>query len=84
MAEHARWERSAPLVEFGERVRRRREQLGVSQEGLGEMAGLHRTYIGGIERGERNPSLINIARLLAVLEVEPNTLLKDLPRGDGR
>lgn len=75
----SRWEKSATLVQFGQRVKRRREELGVSQRTLGEMAGLHRTYVGDIERGKRNPSLINILCLLDALDIEPGRLLDGLP-----
>ena len=55
------------LEAFGRRVRYLRMSLGVSQEALAERAGLHRTYIGAVERGEKNISLINIARLASAL-----------------
>jgi transcriptional regulator with XRE-family HTH domain len=58
-------------VDFGERLRALREARGYSQEQLGEMARLHRTYIGGIERGERNVSLLNIWRIADALGVAP-------------
>ncbi len=48
---------------FGSRVRELRAKLGLSQEKFADRCGLHRTYMGGIERGERNPSLVNIARI---------------------
>lgn len=48
------------LTKFGERIRTLRKQRNWSQEKLAEETGFHRTYIGMIERGERNPSLINI------------------------
>jgi transcriptional regulator with XRE-family HTH domain len=60
---------------FGENVRKRRRKLGLSQEELADRAELHRTYIGSIERGERNVSLENIVRLAAALEVKPAALL---------
>ena len=54
---------------FGRRVRELRHARGFSQEGLAERAGLHWTYVGGIERGERNPALENINRLAKALGV---------------
>lgn len=56
-------------VQFGDRVRELRLKKGVSQEALADLAGLHRTYLGGIERGERNPSLVNIGRIAEALDV---------------
>lgn len=60
---------------FGARVRRAREALGISQEELADAAGLHRTYVGSLERGERNVSLINILKLARALDVTPGQLL---------
>ncbi len=61
--------------EVGRRVRRLREKAGLSQEELGFKSGLHRNYIGGIERGERNVAVINIAKLAKALGVRPRDLL---------
>lgn len=52
-----------PRIELGKRIRHLRQLHGWSQETLGERAGLHPTYIGGIERGERNVSLVNLGKL---------------------
>ena len=60
---------------FGSAVRSRRLELGFSQEGLAERSGLHRTYIGGIERGERNICLANILRLAKALQLSPSELM---------
>lgn len=49
-----------------------RQAAGLSQEGLAHRAGMDRTYMGGIERGERNPSLENIWRLADALGVDPS------------
>ena len=54
---------------FGERVRKLRQSKGWSQEDLAFKAGMHRTCLGGIERGERNPSLRNIAAIAKALGV---------------
>lgn len=48
------------LIQFGSRIRELRKDKGLSQEQLAELTGFHRTYIGMVERGERNPALINI------------------------
>jgi transcriptional regulator with XRE-family HTH domain len=56
-------------VRFGKRVRAIREQKDISQEKLGELAGLHRTYVSTLERGLRNVSLVNIEKLAKALGV---------------
>jgi len=54
---------------LGDRVRELRQTRGISQEDLAFKSGMHRTYLGGIERGERNPTLKNIAKLAKALGV---------------
>ncbi len=54
---------------FGKRVRELRQARGISQEDLADLAGMHRTYLGGIERGERNPCLRNISAIAEALGV---------------
>ncbi len=67
-------------AKFGKRLRELRTVKGYSQEQLAEMATLHWTYIGGIERGERNPTLINIERLARALNISlPELLSFDKP-----
>jgi len=66
------------LRKFGTQVRKLREDRGLSQEKLAELSGLHRTYIGGIERGERNVALLNILRLAKALRVQASDLLKGI------
>lgn len=66
-----------PLKKFGEHVRVLREQLGVSQEALAAEAGIHRTYMGGVERGERNICLKNIVRLAKALGVPTRELFSE-------
>jgi transcriptional regulator with XRE-family HTH domain len=56
-------------VRFGKAVRHRRARLGVSQEEFADLCGLDRTYVGGIERGERNVSLLNIERLAKAFRI---------------
>jgi transcriptional regulator with XRE-family HTH domain len=60
---------------FGRKVRRSRLALGLSQEELALACGLDRTYVGSVERGERNISLINIAKLADALRITPSDLL---------
>ncbi len=61
-------------VRFGRALRQRRHKLGVSQEEFADMCGLDRTYIGGIERGERNVALVNIERIAKALKVSLSEL----------
>lgn len=61
--------------DVGELLRQYREEKGWSQEELGHRSGLHRNYIGGIERGERNVAVLNIARLAKALGIRPRDLL---------
>jgi len=58
------------IRDFAIRVRELRQAKGLSQEKLAEHAGIHRTYLGGIELGLRNPSLRNIARIAQALGVQ--------------
>ena len=62
-------------VEFGKRVRALREAQGHSQESFADVVEIHRTYIGGIERGERNPTLTMIHRIAKALGVKASELL---------
>ena len=59
---------------FGLAIKQRRHELGISQEELSFRVGLHRTYISDIERGSRNPSLENIAKLAKALEISVSIL----------
>lgn len=54
-------------MSFGARIRARREELGLSQEAVAEKAGLHWTFVSGVERGVRNPGLNTIGRLAEAL-----------------
>lgn len=66
-----------PKKVFGERVRALRQAANLSQEELAEACGLHRTYVGAAERGERNISLLNIIVLSRALRIKPSSLLED-------
>jgi ribosome-binding protein aMBF1 (putative translation factor) len=65
------------LTIFGENVKQYRKKLGISQEGLAFKANLHRTYIGMIERAEKNITLLNIEKIAVALNVRIIDLLKD-------
>lgn len=82
--------RSPEHAALGRAIRELRLEAGVSQEGLADLAGLHRTYVGGIERGERNVSFGNLLRLAGALGAKPSELLARseriaaaTPRGKG-
>jgi transcriptional regulator with XRE-family HTH domain len=62
---------------FAKRLRQLRQVRGLSQEALADLAGLHRTYVGSVERGERNVSIDNMERLARALEVDIAELLRD-------
>lgn len=64
-----------PKLTFAANVKRLRQAAGISQEALADRAGLHRTYISSIERGERNVSLENIFSIAEALGVAPGELL---------
>lgn len=63
------------LQQVGAALRSARKRAGLSQEKLALKAGVDRTYVGGIERGERNPSILNLARLADALEISLSALL---------
>ncbi len=63
------------LSQFGKKLREVRQQKGISQERLAELAGLHRTYVSSVERGGRNISLLNIEKLAKSLGVPLGKLM---------
>ncbi|MEU9454834.1 helix-turn-helix transcriptional regulator [Streptomyces sp. NPDC048277] len=67
---------------FGARVRARRNELGKSQEGLADDSGMHWTFIGQVERGQRNVSLHNILKLAEALGVDAAELVRGLKSPD--
>jgi len=71
---------SSPLSAFGRAIRELRLAQGISQEELGYRSGLDRTYVGGIERGERNPTLGSILRLAAGLALPVSTIVDRFER----
>jgi transcriptional regulator with XRE-family HTH domain len=60
---------------LGLAIREVRLRVGISQEGLADRSGMHRTYVGGIERGERNVSFGNLLKLASALEIRLSELL---------
>jgi transcriptional regulator with XRE-family HTH domain len=65
------------LERFGQKVRQERAKLGISQEELASRAGVHRTYIGMIERAEKNITLLNIEKICKALNITINAFFKD-------
>ena len=66
------------LIKFGNRVREERLKQNLSQEELASIAGVHRTYIGMIERAEKNITLENIEKIALALKLKLHDLFKDL------
>lgn len=65
------------FVRFGNRLKVVRKKVGISQEKLAELAGLHRTYVSSVERGQRNISLLNIEKLAEALNIEMRDLMPE-------
>ena len=63
------------LILLGKKIRKEREKLNISQEELGKLAKFHRTYIGMIERGEKNITIFNLRRLAQALNVQVRDLI---------
>ncbi len=63
-------------VRFGKALRQRPHKMGVSQEAFADLCGLDRTYIGGIERGERNVALVNLERIAKALDLSLSELFR--------
>ena len=73
---------SPTTIEFGRRVRERRNELGLSQEALAHQSGIHWTFIGQVERGRRNLTLHNIVKIASALDTDPATLVAGLKPHD--
>ena len=65
------------LVSLGNAIRNCRKSSGLSQEALATDAGLDRSYMGGVERGEHNLTLMNLCKISDVLKIKPSDLLMD-------
>lgn len=75
-------DRAPVLIAFGEAVRYFRKQMGFSQEAFAHHCGIDRSYMGGVERGERNLSLVNVAKILTALRVQPSEFFQRLDAPD--
>jgi transcriptional regulator with XRE-family HTH domain len=69
-----------PRLAFGQAVRKLRLAKEISQEKLAELAEIHRTYIGDVERGTRNISLLNMSKIAAALDVPLSRLISEMER----
>jgi transcriptional regulator with XRE-family HTH domain len=67
------------LRALGDRIRDRRSELKLTQQELGDKCGLHRTFIGSVDRGERNISILNLLLLARILRTTVSDLLENLP-----
>jgi transcriptional regulator with XRE-family HTH domain len=67
-----------PLKPLGRAIRKRREDLGLTQEQLAEKADLHWTFISGVERGKRNVSIVKLWKIATALKTRVRDLLEDL------
>jgi transcriptional regulator with XRE-family HTH domain len=65
-------------VRFGRGIRKRRQKIDVSQEEFADMCSLDRTYIGGIERGERNVGLVNVEKIAKAFRISLAELFRDV------
>lgn len=72
--------RSDLLIDFGMAVRSLRQSQGLSQEDFADRVGIHRTYIGDVERGERNVGLVNVGRIADALGVTLSALMVEVER----
>lgn len=83
MTERGRVRFDLQRVTFGNRIRELREAKGLSQEKLADLAGVHRTYMSSVERGQRNVGLDNIFAIAKALEIPPARLFQDAEEDNG-
>lgn len=75
-------DRQPILLAFGAAVRQYRKSLGFSQEAFADECGIDRSYMGGVERGERNIALVNIEKIITALKFQPSEFFKALDKPD--
>jgi transcriptional regulator with XRE-family HTH domain len=68
--------RDPVLVALGEAVRNTRKAREISQEALADLAGIDRSYVGGVERGEHNLAIMNLRKIATALDVRPSQILE--------
>ena len=73
-------ERKSILLAFGAAVRHYRKSKGFSQEAFADECGIDRSYMGGVERGERNIALVNVEKIITALEMQPSEFFKALDK----
>lgn len=69
------------LQRLGQNIKRERLARGLSQEELAARAGMHRTYVGAVERGERNISVVSLLRIAVALDVQVVNLTRNIDQG---
>ena len=67
-------------TEFGKALRKFRMAAGLSQEALADLAGIHRNYVGDVERGERNIAIVNLVRLAAALRIPLSRIIQEMEK----
>ena len=71
-------------VAFGKAMHDYRVSAGLTQERLAELAEIHRTYVGDVERGERNISVVNMAKIAGALKIKLSELVREMEKNLGR
>lgn len=67
-------------TELGKALRKHRMAAGLSQEALADLAGIHRTYVGDVERGERNIAIVNMVRLAVALKIPLSRIIQEMEK----